>query len=1220
MQAIIDTGAMVNVISENLATKLGRTVRPSNVLVRAVNGDVVTSCGEVDLNVQIGPKVSARTVFIVLPGFPHQVLCGLPFCKATKMVLDFPEKKITLQGHQLPLHHEEEGSADSPDTVKVQCLEELNLPPRTEALIAVRIAASGTYLVEPLDQPREASCPSVARTLTVVKNHVGYIRVANTESTSLLIPKNSTIGRATTMGKTVLSMALPSGLDDVAQDVKLGDQLPLKEKMQFQSLVNEYGHLFSTKSGPIGRTTVAQHEINTEAARPIQQNPYRSSPYERQVVEEQIREMLTKGVVRTSTSAWSSPVVLVRKRDGSWRFCVDFRKLNAITKKDVHPLPRVDDIMDKLQGSQFFTTLDLASGYWQVPIKEQDKEKTAFSTGSGLYEFNVVPFGLCNAPATFQRTINKVLANQLWKTCLAYLDDIIVFSRTSEEHLRDLREIFQSLDNAGLKLQPSKCYIAFNSIRYLGHIIDGKTIRPDPDNTRAVHNTKAPTSRKQVRSFLGLCGYYRRFVKDFARIARPLNELTKMDAKFIWDEECQESFETLKQRLTSDPVLRLFDPELPIELHTDACGYGIGAVLVQKDGTEEFVVGYASRHLNQAEMNYSTTEQECLAVVYATRQFRPYIFGAPVTVVTDQASLTWLMTAKNQNGRLIRWSLLLQEFNLTLRHRPGARNMNADALSRLPYDPAPDHEEELPVFVISAENIPKLQMEDPFLRPIILHLQGSSKTAGKKMKRVAKPFSIIGGTLYRRAKGADERLALAVPRTLRREVLSSCHDDVTAGHLGVRRTLKKIRQRYFWPKMFAEITHYVQSCPDCQTRNTPSTKPAGELQPLAPTLYPFQQVGMDFVGPLTESQDGNKYIVVMVDYYTKWVEAVATPEATAACAARAFMESMVLRHGAPERVITDRGSHFTAEMMEELFQLTNTNHARSTAYHPQTNGQCERFNRTLAVMISKYVSAHHRDWDQFLQYVIFAYNSSVHETTGYSPFYLLHGKEPTLPIDATLGLGQHELQATSNEDVAVHWEEAKRIVTEREYKSKEKSKERYDATRRTQDFEPGDLVHIRMPTSKRGKTTKFVHPYHGPFRIVRRTSANDWEVESRRGKREVVNVERLKPFIARETAYDSTPQGCPLSADKISHEGSESVSKATTTVQTPDNMDISESCESDGASDYDDDEFFDAIDFPDFPARGEITSETTSASTDEITNTRPRRVLVKPRQEGFVYY
>lgn len=567
--------------------------------------------------------------------------------------------------------------------------------------------------------------------------------------------------------------------------------------------------------------------------------------------------------------------------------------------------------------------------------------------------------------------------------------------------------------------------------------------------------------------------------------------------------------------------------------------------------------------------------------------------------------------------------------------------MNADALSRLPHDPAPDGEEELPLLIVSKEDISKLQAEDPFLRPIIKHLQKPEQTAGKRMKRTARPFSLVDSVLYRRAKGfAEERLALAVPRTLRREILAACHDDTTAGHLGVRRTLKKIRQRYFWPKMFAEITHYVQSCPDCQTRNTPNQKPAGELQPLEPTLHPFQQIGMDFVGPLTESQDGNKYIVVMVDYYSKWVEAVATPEATAACAAKAFMDSMVLRHGAPERVITDRGRHFTAEMMEELFRLTSTNHARTTAYHPQTNGLCERFNRTLATMISKYVSTHHRDWDQFLQYVVFAYNSSVHETTGYSPFFLLHGGEPTLPIDATLGLRHSELQSTPlSQDIASRWEEAKKLVTERELKTKESSKERYDTGRRTQNFAPGDLVHIRMPTSKRGRTTKFIHPYNGPFRIVRQTSANDWEVETRRGKRDVVNVERLKPYITREMADDEVPQGNNAAVTGDITAGTQPAAETESSAQVDSDCDstneaagtsnfpagtqpatetvspaqVNSDCDS---ANEDNEEFFDAEDFSE---TGD-TTPTTAVTVSKRLNTRPGREHTRPRQDDFIYY
>lgn len=356
-QVIIDTGAVVNVISETLAARLGKTIRPSGLLVRAVNGELVSSCGEIELNVRIGPKVSVETTFVVLPGFPHEVLCGLPFCQATKMVLDFPKRMIVLQGHQLTLHLEDHPT-DSPDTVSVHCLEELHLAPKTEALIPVRIAACGAYLVEPLTRPRQTCWPSVARTLTNVENQEGYIRVANPDNVPLSIPRGTTIGKATSIVRTALSMTLPCGDNGSTPDIQLGDELSSEEKLRFQGLVREYGHIFSTKTGPMGRTHVAEHEINTEAARPVRQNPYRNSPYERKIVEDQVTEMLAKGVIRASASAWSSPVVLVRKRDGSWRFCVDFRKVNAVTKKDVHPLPRMDDIMDKLQGSRFFTTLD----------------------------------------------------------------------------------------------------------------------------------------------------------------------------------------------------------------------------------------------------------------------------------------------------------------------------------------------------------------------------------------------------------------------------------------------------------------------------------------------------------------------------------------------------------------------------------------------------------------------------------------------------------------------------------------------------------------------------------------------------------------------------------------------------------------------------------------------------------------------------------------------
>lgn len=835
------------------------------------------------------------------------------------------------------------------NVVTARSKDQVSIEPRTEAILRVHIPRDGIQLVEPKSTLRSGL--QVARTVVNVVGGIGIVRVANPTLLPIVVHRDAKIGWATSLHEAQLGLAVPhdpTATEDF--DVQTGPHLTPSERDELLSVIHKFRHLFTGEHNPIQRTHVTEHTINTGSSAPICQHPYRHSPFEREVIKAQVEEMLRDGVIRESHSPWSSPVVLVKKPQGGWRFCVDFRRVNAVTEKDVHPLPRIDDILDLLQGSRYFTTLDLTSGYWQVGIREEDKSKTAFACGSGLYEFNVVPFGLCNAPATFQRMINKVLSGLLWRVCLAYLDDIVIFSKTMKTHLEDLEKVLSALDEANLRLKPEKCSFAQQEIRYLGHVLTGENIRPDPDKIAAIEKLPAPKNKKGVQSFLGICNYYRRFIKDFSLISRPLTNLTRKNVSFEWDTACEAAMQALKEKLTTAPVLRQFEPGKPIEIHTDACDYGLGAVLVQKDEGREHVIAYASRHLNKAEANYSTTEKECLAVVYACRQFRPYIFGSNFTVITDQASLAWLMNVKNPNGRLMRWSLLLQEFDLTLKHRPGLKNADADTLSRLPREPAPVSEDNFaPLLVLGRVDVGMKQREDPWMREVIGHLENPDSPVARTLKKTARCFRMINGVLHRRAKGFESDYdALVVPKCLRSEVLRGCHDDLTAGHLGVKRTWEKIRRRYFWPKMFAQVSNYVLSCPDCQTRKAPPGKPIGFLQPLPPVGMPFKQVGMDFLGPFTKSQSGNRYILVMTDYHTKWVEAVACPAATAAEAAQGFVREIVLRHGAPGRIITDRGQHFVASLIEEIFKAMGTDHVKTTAYHPQTNGLCERFNRTLA--------------------------------------------------------------------------------------------------------------------------------------------------------------------------------------------------------------------------------------------------------------------------------
>ena len=419
----------------------------------------------------------------------------------------------------------------------------------------------------------------------------------------------------------------------------------------------------------------------------------------------QVQQMLSSGVIRPSNSPWASPVVTVKKKDGSLRFCVDFRQLNAATMKDAHPIPRIDDLLDALHGARWFSTLDLKSGYWQVPIQERDKQKTAFHTSSGqLLEFNQVPFGLCNAPATFFGLIDHVLAGLHWETCLFYLDDIIVFAATWEEHLDCLRQVFEHLRHAQLKLGTDKCTFAAKEVSYLGHRVTEKGLLPDPSLLAATREISPPKNTMGVRSFLGLAGYYRRYVKNFAAIAGPLHALTRKDAVFHWGPDCQDAFDHLKTLLTTSPITAFPDFSLPFRLYIDASTSGFGAILAQVQEGKECITCCTSHSLNPAEKAYPATKLECLTIVWAVAKFRPYLMSMTFEVYTDHYTLQWLKTIRTGSALLHRWSAALEEYDFTVKHHPGKSQTHADGLSRLPVDPPPPEDAILQERMLSDED------------------------------------------------------------------------------------------------------------------------------------------------------------------------------------------------------------------------------------------------------------------------------------------------------------------------------------------------------------------------------------------------------------------------------------------------------------------------------------------------------------------------------------
>ena len=493
------------------------------------------------------------------------------------------------------------------------------------------------------------------------------------------------------------------------ENFKTGE-LTEEQKNQFEGLMERNMDIF--ENGSLGRTVVTKHKIDSGTTKPIKQSAYRIGPKEKQIIKEEVEKMLKEGVIRKSKSPWTSPVVLVKKKDGSIRFCVDYGKVNGVSKKDNHPLPRIDDTLDTLQGMEYFSKLDLARGYWQVEMEESDKEKTAFITHEGIYEFNVMPFGLSNAPATFQRLMQEVLDELVYKKVLVYIDDIIVYSKTFEQHLKDLEEVFEKLRKAELKAKLKKCEFIKREVEYLGHVVGRNGIKTSESNVEKVKNYPRPITIKELRGFLGLASYYRKFIEGFSKLAKPLLKLMEgmkyekvktkegtkigtgkrinriMNEKNIekeWGIEQEESFQLLKRKLTTTPILAYPDFEKKFRLYTDASGQALGAVLQQEgEDKKEHVIAYASKSLTKAEQNYSVTELESLAMVWAVEKFRHYLLGGKgFTIITDHYALKWLQSQKI-NKRVARWKIKLQEYEpYEIEYKEGKKHTNADAMSRM---------------------------------------------------------------------------------------------------------------------------------------------------------------------------------------------------------------------------------------------------------------------------------------------------------------------------------------------------------------------------------------------------------------------------------------------------------------------------------------------------------------------------------------------------------
>ncbi|KAM8714816.1 hypothetical protein ACLKA7_001219 [Drosophila subpalustris] len=660
--------------------------------------------------------------------------------------------------------------------------------------------------------------------------------------------------------------------------------------------------------------------------------------------------------------------------------CIDYRQLNANSIPDAYPLPRIHHILERLRNARYISTLDLKSGYWQIPMARGSREYTAFTVpGRGLFHWKVMPFGLHSAPATFQRALDSVIGPDMEPYAFAYLDDIIVSGASLEEHVRNLGEVLRRLRQANLRLNRAKCKFFRRSLVYLGHVISGEGIHTDPDKIAAVRELQPPTTCRELRRCLGIASWYRRFVPNFADIVQPMSLLLKKGQKWDWKPEQQAAFEELKARLTEAPVLACPDFSEKFVLQTDASDCGLGAVLTQQHQGAERVIAYVSRRLVKAEENYSATEKECLAIVWAIRKLRCYLEGYRFDVVTDHLALKWLNSIDNPTGRIARWALELQQYQFDIHYRRGKQNIVADALSRQP----------LEVILQMA------QEEEP-----------NCKWITRLTKRILEApdrfpdFTIEGSQVYRHLGHRPEEedyvpWKLCVAFDHRPRVLAECHDHPTAGHLGIRKTIARISQRYYWPGLFRDVARYVKQCEKCQKFKVSQLKPAGRML-TRQVEEPFGTLCADFVGPLPRSKHGNTMLLVFFDAFTKWVELIPLRKATSAHLERAFREAILSRFGVPQRFVCDNGTQFTSRSFGAFCQTAGIELQHTAPYSPQQN-PTERANRTIKTMIAQNICGDQKTWDDFLPEIMLAINTSISDTTGFSPAFLVQGREPRLP-------------------------------------------------------------------------------------------------------------------------------------------------------------------------------------------------------------------------------
>ena len=1119
---LLDTGSDLSFISRTALAKLQddhRLISCPPMQVRLNNGTKIVC----DQAVNVGLTLStfkARTQLIVLDWDAYDIILGMGWLKKHEAKWDLGQSAILVRGGNsrkptsvIPLRPfcsidrgqaAEEGFDLMDYKAAARAVRKYQSQQLRQSLNAIQVAAS-----KPKDSSTQEGLKSVDRT----RKKKGKSKEGASDSDD-----DGPRSRPTLVIVRDKSESAPT---------KSKPDLPSCPP-QFTGLLQKYRHVFREElpqAKPKQRGV--QHDIDTGDSKPINVPYYPLSRQHRDEQDAQIRSLLEKGLIRPSSSAWGFPVLFVPKGSG-WRMCIDYRLLNNVTKKDGYPLPRIQDCLDSIGKAKFVSKVDLTSGYWQIEVNEHSIPKTAFNTRSGKYEFLTMPFGLTNAPATFQRIMNEALRDLTHRYVIVYLDDIVVYSDTAEDHFNHLEEVFRRLDKVGLYAKPSKCTIGASELEFCGHVVGNGQCRPLADKIAMIASWPQPRNVHEVRQFLGLASYYRRFIRGFAQIAAPLSDLlVESDEKLRkqkfrairWNARSAHAFNELKRKMSSEPVLRQIDDSKRFRIETDCSEWALGCVLLQEDEDGKWhPVAFDGRKLNGAELNYPIHEKELLAIKHSLRTWGAYISnGTRTEVLTDHESLKYLQTTRTPSKRLARWIDEFSEFDLDIRYRKGSEAIVPDAISRRPdfLGKGAANKAWVPeggfATTTQLSTLQSSPLDDDYLWESAMCQYARTQDlmqVDKDLRDLIRndkdkdSFRYIDERLYKEVEG--KYLAPFVASPFRDRFISYYHDEY--GHFSGGSMLGVCRARGWWRSMEKDITRYAQQCSTCQhyqRRRKHGEEPNHQVRINA---RPFEKWAIDLVGPLPTTLHGNRWIITAIDFATGWPLAKAVPDATAEQIGD-FLFEIYTTYGAFTELLSDNGANLTAEMIEWYLNRIGTRHRYTTAYHPQTNGKVERFNGVLGATLSKLlIDKPIVAWDEVLQSALFACRIKAHTESKISPFKLVYGLEPRIRgTDDILGVSNVDADFESRfETMHTARHAANKLLLERAIRSQKLRTTHLKAS--DLSFEEGSWVLLENPAKHKLHAT-----YLGPFRVLRKRFFGTYALETDDGRvlKKLVHGSRL---------------------------------------------------------------------------------------------------------------